>query len=133
MHMTIANERQAADFMNTFRGFARRTVMLSSGDVYRAAGILHGTEPGEPDNAPITEDAPLRTEPHAYPPEAVRMLQKLFPWAEPGYDKFRPAERIFMRDSELPGTVFACPWFTDLGIRCIAYGLSSNASRMGGP
>src|ERR1700739_1115134 len=41
LHMTIANGRQAADFVNTFRGFARRAVMLSSGDVYRAAGILH--------------------------------------------------------------------------------------------
>jgi hypothetical protein len=30
--MTIANKRQAADFMNTFHGFARRAVMLSSGD-----------------------------------------------------------------------------------------------------
>jgi uncharacterized protein YbjT (DUF2867 family) len=48
LHMTIANERQAQDFMNTFLGFARHAVMLSSGDVYRAAGILHGTGPGEP-------------------------------------------------------------------------------------
>ena len=108
LHMTIANERQAVDFMNIFRRFARRAVMLSSGDVYRAAGILHGTEPGEPDNAPITEDAPLRTQPHAYPPEAIQMLQKLLPWAEPDYDKI-PAERIVMGNPELPGTVLRLP------------------------
>jgi nucleoside-diphosphate-sugar epimerase len=108
LHMTIANERQAADFMKTFRGFARRAVMLSSGDVYRAAGILHGTEPGEPDNAPITEEAPLRTQPHAYSPEMLQMLQKLFPWAEPDYDKI-PAEMIVMGDSALPGTVLRLP------------------------
>ena len=40
--MTIANERQAADFINTVRGIAGRAVMLSSADVYRAAGVLHG-------------------------------------------------------------------------------------------
>lgn len=108
LHMTIANERQAADFVNTFRGFARRAVVLSSADVYRAAGILHGTELGEPDNAPITEDAPLRTQPHPYPPEAIQMLQKLFPWAEPDYDKI-PAEGMLMGDSELPGTVLRLP------------------------
>ena len=108
LHMTIANERQAADFMNTLRGFARRAVMLSSGDVYRAAGILHGTEPGEPDNAPITEDAPLRTQPHPYPPEALEMLKKLFPWVESDYDKI-PAERVVMGDSELRGTVLRLP------------------------
>jgi nucleoside-diphosphate-sugar epimerase len=106
--MTIANERQAADFINTFLGFARRAVMLSSGDVYRGAGILHGTEPGEPDNAPITEEAPLRTKPYPYSPEVLRMLQKLFPWAEPDYDKI-PAERIVMGHSELPGTVLRLP------------------------
>jgi nucleoside-diphosphate-sugar epimerase len=108
LHMTIANERQAADFMNTFHGFARRAVMLSSGDVYRAAGILHGTEPGEPDNAPITEDAPLRTQPQPYPPETIQTLQKLLPWAEPDYDKI-PAERTVMGDSQLPGTVLRLP------------------------
>jgi hypothetical protein len=32
--------------MNTSLGFARRAVMLSSGDVYRAVGILYSTEPG---------------------------------------------------------------------------------------
>jgi nucleoside-diphosphate-sugar epimerase len=108
VHMTIANERQAADFMNMFRGFARRAVMLSSADVYRAAGILHGTEQGEPDDAPITEDAPVRTQLRPYPPETIQMLQKLFPWAEPDYDKI-PAERIVMGDSELPGTVLRLP------------------------
>jgi hypothetical protein len=118
--------------MNVFHGFARRAVMLSSGDVYRAAGILHGTEPGEPDNAPITEDAPLRTQPHAYPPEAIQMLQKLFAWAEPDYDKI-PAERIVMGNAELPGTVLRHRCSTDPVIRCIAFGLLSNASRMVGP
>src|SRR5690348_9999074 len=108
LHMTIANERQAADFVNTFRGIAGRAVMLSSADVYRAAGILHGTEPGEPDNRRITEDSPLRTQLHPYPPEAMQMLQALFPWAEQDYDKI-PAEQIVMGESEMSGTVLRLP------------------------
>jgi nucleoside-diphosphate-sugar epimerase len=108
LHMTIANEQQAIDFMNTFRGFTGRAVMISSADVYRAAGILHGIEPGEPDNALLTEDTPLRTQLHPYPPEVMRVLQTLFPWAEQDYDKI-PAERIVMGDSQMPGTVLRLP------------------------
>jgi nucleoside-diphosphate-sugar epimerase len=105
--MTIANERQAADFMDTFRDAAGRAVMLSSADVYRAAGIMHGTEADAPDNSPITEDSPLRTR-QLYPPEAIQMLRALFPWAENDYDKI-PAEKIVLGDPRLPGTVLRLP------------------------
>ena len=44
-----------------FRGDARRAVVISSCDVYRAYGRLHGTEPGPPDPVPLTEDSPLRS------------------------------------------------------------------------
>ena len=94
--------------MNVFRGFAGRALMLSSADVYRAVGILHGTEPGEPDNALMTEDSALRTQLHPYPPAALEMLQVLCPWAEPDYDKI-PAERIVMGDSDMAGTVLRLP------------------------
>jgi nucleoside-diphosphate-sugar epimerase len=43
-----------------FAGVARRAVVLSSVDVYRAFGRLHLTEPGPPDPVPLTEDSPLR-------------------------------------------------------------------------
>src|ERR1700730_8904192 len=43
-----------------FKGAARRVVALSSGDVYRAFGRLHRTEPGDPDPLPLTENSPLR-------------------------------------------------------------------------
>jgi nucleoside-diphosphate-sugar epimerase len=43
-----------------FQGVARRGVVASSADVYRAFGRLHRTEPGPPDPVPLTEDSPLR-------------------------------------------------------------------------
>lgn len=44
-----------------FRGVARRAVVISSCDVYRAYGRLHRTELGPPDAVPLTEDSPLRS------------------------------------------------------------------------
>ena len=45
-----------------FRGVARRAVVITSCDVYRAFGRLWRTEPGPPDPVPLTEDSPLRAE-----------------------------------------------------------------------
>src|SRR6266481_4751375 len=44
--LVISSGPQAGELMNIFRGTARRVVMLSSMDVYRAVGIVHGTESG---------------------------------------------------------------------------------------
>ena len=82
-------ERDAQMLMNTFRGIARRVVVLSSIDVYRAYGRLHYTEPGPPDPMPLTEDSPLREK-----------------FGE--YDKV-PVERTVMNDPALPGTVLRLP------------------------
>jgi nucleoside-diphosphate-sugar epimerase len=46
-----------------FAGVARRAVVITSGDVYRAFARGWGTEPGPPDPVPLTEDAPLRDKP----------------------------------------------------------------------
>ena len=53
-------ERQAQALVATFRGLAGRLVVVSSGDVYRAYGLLLGAEVGPPEPVPLTEDAPLR-------------------------------------------------------------------------
>ena len=45
-----------------FRGIARRAVVTTSADVYRAFGRLWRSEPGQPDPVPLTEDSPLRTQ-----------------------------------------------------------------------
>ena len=41
--LVISSGSQAKELMNIFRGVARRVVMLSSIDVYRAIGVSHGT------------------------------------------------------------------------------------------
>jgi len=46
--------------VKAFAGVARRVVVISSQDVYRAFGRIWRTEPGPPDPVPLTEDSPLR-------------------------------------------------------------------------
>lgn len=46
--------------VRAFKGIARRGVVASSADVYRAFGRGHRTEPGPPDPVPLTEDSPIR-------------------------------------------------------------------------
>ena len=58
---TIAySERDAAETVGTFRGIAKRLVVLSSGDVYAPYGRLMRLESGAAASAPSTEDSPLR-------------------------------------------------------------------------
>jgi nucleoside-diphosphate-sugar epimerase len=52
--------RPDIDRIRTFAGEAARAVVVSSMDVYRAFGRIHGTEPGPPDPTPLTEESPLR-------------------------------------------------------------------------
>jgi len=100
----ISNQRQAEELVARL-GTQVRIVMPSSCDVYRAAGILHGTEPGEPDSALITEDSAVRTRLHPYPPDVLQMVRAVYPWLEEDYDKI-PAERVVMSAG---GTVLRLP------------------------
>ena len=76
--------------IRAFRGVARRAVLVSSADVYRAFGRGHGTEPGPPDPTPLTEDSPLR--------EVV---------IDAGYDKVGVEEAA--ADPDLPAAVLRLP------------------------
>jgi len=51
--------------VNAIRGVAERLVTVSSMDVYRAYGRIHGTEPGPLEPLPLGEEARLRE--HLYP------------------------------------------------------------------
>ena len=106
--LVISSGSHAEELMNIFRGATRRVVMLSSSDVYRAAGILHGTESGPLQQVPLTEESELRRTLHPYPPDSMSLLRKIFPWVTDDYDKI-PAERVVMNDRELPGTVLRLP------------------------
>ena len=100
MHAIGAEDGRA--LADAFRGVARRVVALSSGDVYRAYGILRGTEEGAAEPTPLTEDAPLRS--------------KLFPYRGGGGGPFDPnlyekilMEREVARHAELPATILRLP------------------------
>ncbi len=104
----ISSGRQAEELINIFRGVARRVVMLSSIDVYRAVGISHGTESGPLQELPLTEESELRRKLHPYPAANMQVLRKIFPWVTDDYDKI-PAERAVMNERDLPGTVLRLP------------------------
>ncbi len=104
----LSNGRQATALMNTFRGIAGRIVALSSQDVYRAHGILHGFDNGPLQPVPLTEDSELRRNLNPYPPATLQMLQATFSWLDGEYDKI-PVERAVLGDENLPGTVLRLP------------------------
>jgi nucleoside-diphosphate-sugar epimerase len=118
--LVISSGPQAKELMNIFRGVARRVVMLSSIDVYRATGVLHGTESGPLQEVPLTEESELRRSLHPYPAESMQLLRKIFPWVTDDYDKI-PAERMVMNDPELRAQCSGCPWCMDPAIRCIVF------------
>jgi nucleoside-diphosphate-sugar epimerase len=104
----LSSGRQARELIDLFRGAARRVVALSSCDVYRACGVLHGSEPGPLEPVPLTEQSPLRTKLQTYPPDRIKMLQQVFGWLDDEYDKI-PVEREILADARLPGTVLRLP------------------------
>ncbi|MDQ2713267.1 MAG: NAD-dependent epimerase/dehydratase family protein [Acidobacteriota bacterium] len=106
--LILSSGPQASTLMTAFRGLTQRVVALSSGDVYRAAGILHGFELGPLEPMPLTEDSNLRTKRNVYGPEVLTRLRSVFPWLGEDYDKI-PVEEAVMSDRELPGTVLRLP------------------------
>jgi nucleoside-diphosphate-sugar epimerase len=106
--LIISSGPQAEELMNIFRGAARRVVMLSSIDVYRAIAVSQGTESGPLEELPLTEESELRRSLGPYPTEIIQFMRQIFPWVTDDYDKV-PAERTVMNDRELPGTVLRLP------------------------
>ena len=103
--MTCMTEALARDAVEVFAGFARRLVMISSMDVYRAYGGLHRTERVEPSGEPLTEDAPLRRVLHPYRGSGMA-AEGLFDPDE--YDKI-PAERVVLTAADLDPRVVRLP------------------------
>jgi nucleoside-diphosphate-sugar epimerase len=91
--MVTFTRQDAQSLVSTFRGVARRVIVPSSQDVYRAYGRLHRTEPGPPDPVPLDEDSPLR--------------EKLSIHCEK-YEK-RSVEEVVMFQRDLPGTILRLP------------------------
>ncbi|MEK6407861.1 MAG: NAD-dependent epimerase/dehydratase family protein [Acidobacteriota bacterium] len=103
LDMICYNEREAETLMNTFKGLARRLIVVSSMDVYRAYGCLLGLESAPPDPLPLNEDSPLRESRFPYRGQAKGPGDMAF-----DYDKI-PVEQVVMGDPDLPGTVLRLP------------------------
>ncbi|HEX5434047.1 MAG TPA: NAD-dependent epimerase/dehydratase family protein, partial [Candidatus Angelobacter sp.] len=67
------SRRQAERLMDVFRGITGRLVVLSSIDVYRAMGLLRGTESGSLQPLPLTEQSELRSR-SQYTAEEIKVL-----------------------------------------------------------
>jgi nucleoside-diphosphate-sugar epimerase len=106
--LILNSGEQAQELMLTFRGATRRVVAASSIDVYRACGVLHGSEKGPLEPVPLTEESPLRAKLQSCPVAQVKMLQKFFSWLNEAYDKI-PVEQAVLGDAALPGTVLRLP------------------------
>jgi len=100
--MHVMAEADARAVANAFRGIARRAVFVSSADVYRAYGVVRGTEPGPPDPTPLSEESPLR--------------ERLYPYRDrsrpqdPAYDYEKIlAEHEICRHADLLVTILRLP------------------------
>jgi nucleoside-diphosphate-sugar epimerase len=114
--LILSSGAQARGLLQVCRPFARRIVAASSMDVYRAAGVLHGTEPGPLEPLPLTEESPLRSTSRTYPPQQIARLKQVFGWLDDEYDKVA-VEREVTGDPTLPGTVLRLPMIFGPGDR----------------
>lgn len=103
IHMMAMGADDAAAARDAFAGVARRIVMVSSGDVYRAYGCFHASEPGPLEPTPLLESAPLRTVLHPYRKPDMRREQ-----LEYFYEKIL-AEREIAANPALPATILRLP------------------------
>jgi nucleoside-diphosphate-sugar epimerase len=101
--MIAFTEADALGLVGTFLGLARRTVVISSADVYRAYGRFFGTEPGPVEMTPLPEGAPLRSVLFPYRQRSQGPDDLFY-----SYDKL-PVERVFLGNPDLPGTVLRLP------------------------
>jgi nucleoside-diphosphate-sugar epimerase len=106
--LVLSSERQARELAGVLQGITGRLVALSSMDVYRACGVLHGFEPGPLEPLPLTETSALRTKLQTYPPQQIAMLQNVFGWLDAEYDKI-PVERVLLDAPGLTTTVLRLP------------------------
>jgi nucleoside-diphosphate-sugar epimerase len=98
-------QRQAESLMQVFRGIAKRVVVLSSGDVYRANDILFRRVEGGVESTPLGESSPLRE--RLYPYRGMQIPPAYgIDWDD--YDKLL-VERAILHHPHLAATVLRLP------------------------
>ena len=106
--LVLSSGRQARELVDVLRDITPRVVALSSMDVYRAGGVLHGLEEGPLEPVPLSEESPLRTKLSTYPPPVLETLRRVFGWVADDYDKI-PVERALFDAPDLAPTVLRLP------------------------
>ena len=106
--LILSSREQARQFVKISHDLAQRVIAISSMDVYRAWGVLHGSEPGPLEPLPLTENSPVRTIRRLYPPETMKVMQSIFTWADEQYDKIA-VEEVIMNTPGISGTVLRLP------------------------
>jgi nucleoside-diphosphate-sugar epimerase len=96
-------EADALMTVNVCSGLARRLVVFSSMDVYRAYDRLRGTDSSVIDNSPLSEDSPLRETLFPYRGQSTSGDELLF-----NYEKIL-VERVVLRQPSMPSTVVRLP------------------------
>ncbi|KST66531.1 NAD-dependent epimerase/dehydratase family protein [Mastigocoleus testarum] len=102
LDMFAYTKDDAQILMKSFRGIARRVVVISSIDVYRVYDVLWGRE-SNIIPVPLTEDSPLRSSLYPFREIPYRPLN-----APADYEKIL-VEQVVMSDPELPGTIVRLP------------------------
>ncbi len=96
----LSSGQQAQQLVDVARDLNARVVAISSMDVYRAAGILQGSESGEVEAMPLTEDSPLSTGRRMYAPELVEKMKSTYPWLTADYSKAAVEEAVMSGGAE---------------------------------
>ncbi|MGA8028381.1 MAG: hypothetical protein WB992_14655 [Bryobacteraceae bacterium] len=103
VHMIAMGKVDAHAATEAFGGSAKRFVVLSSGDVYRAYGRFSGVESGPVENGLLTEDSALRNVLYPYRAQAKSREELAY-----YYDKIL-VERQFLQGTNVPATILRLP------------------------
>jgi nucleoside-diphosphate-sugar epimerase len=103
LHMNCYGEADAQALVEAFGGQARRLVIPSSCDVYRAYGIVRGMEAPPLEPQPLIEESPLRTALYPYRQQAPNQQHFMY-----HYDK-TVVERVVSSCADLPATILRYP------------------------
>ena len=101
MALPAGNDQTGRLFVDVFRRIARRAVVITSRDVYRAFGRLSRLETGTPDPVPLTETSPLREKFYPYRGKAVDPM-----WTD---SDDLLVERAVMNEPHFQATVIRLP------------------------
>ena len=104
LEMNAGTEQEGKILLDLFLGMARRLVVISSGDVYRAYDRFRKIDPGLPDATPLTEDSPLRDRLYPY-----RHYAKGHEDYGYHYEKILMEKAVQSAPEKLPATVLRLP------------------------